>query len=321
MKQIFIFSLPRSGSTLLQRSLMSHPKIASVSEPWVLLPQIYALRSNGHLSEYGGLPASRAINDLIELLPDKKKDYYNSLRKFIDDIQRKLSKGEEEYFLDKTPRYYFIIDEIAEIFPNAKFIFLFRSPEQIYSSMLKTWGNNRFGSFLSSHNDLIYGNMMLSEAYEKFKNRSAMLNYESLVTDPEKSLSSVCEYLELSFTQDMINKFSSQETKGRLGDPTGIKKYDSISEESLHRWKNTFNTPLRKLLARRTINKIDEKALSIQGYEKDKILKEIRKIRSKPSLRDFRDGFDYFKDSMVRKFNLQTYFSKDFNWSRKKYLS
>ena len=35
---IFLFSLPRSGSTLLQRVLMSHKDIASVAEPWLMLP-------------------------------------------------------------------------------------------------------------------------------------------------------------------------------------------------------------------------------------------------------------------------------------------
>ena len=49
---IFVFSLPRSGSTLLQRVLMSHNDISSVAEPWILLPQIYSLKKEGTLSEY-----------------------------------------------------------------------------------------------------------------------------------------------------------------------------------------------------------------------------------------------------------------------------
>jgi len=35
---IFILSLLRAGSTLLQRILMGHKDIASVTEPWFLLP-------------------------------------------------------------------------------------------------------------------------------------------------------------------------------------------------------------------------------------------------------------------------------------------
>ena len=47
---IFIFSLPRAGSTLLQRVLMGHPEIASIAEPWLLLPLMYVQKEHGVLA-------------------------------------------------------------------------------------------------------------------------------------------------------------------------------------------------------------------------------------------------------------------------------
>ena len=44
IKPIFIFSITRSGSTLLQRVIAAHEGVATVSEPWVLLPYLYTLR-------------------------------------------------------------------------------------------------------------------------------------------------------------------------------------------------------------------------------------------------------------------------------------
>jgi hypothetical protein len=38
MKLVFLISLPRAGSTLLQRLLMGHPLVASCGEPWLALP-------------------------------------------------------------------------------------------------------------------------------------------------------------------------------------------------------------------------------------------------------------------------------------------
>jgi len=38
MKIAFLISLPRAGSTLLQRLLMAHSGIASCGEPWLALP-------------------------------------------------------------------------------------------------------------------------------------------------------------------------------------------------------------------------------------------------------------------------------------------
>ena len=40
VKPVFIFSLPRSGSTLLQRVLTGHSEISSFAEPHFLLPLV-----------------------------------------------------------------------------------------------------------------------------------------------------------------------------------------------------------------------------------------------------------------------------------------
>jgi len=44
---IFILSLPRSGSTLLQRILGGHSQVHTVAEPWLMLNPLYALRETG----------------------------------------------------------------------------------------------------------------------------------------------------------------------------------------------------------------------------------------------------------------------------------
>lgn len=321
MKQVFIFSLPRSGSTLLQRNLMSHKEIFSTSEPWILLPQVYSLRSDGGLSEYGSLSASRAISDLIDNLPNKKQDYYDSLRIFINDIQEKLSINNETYFLDKTPRYYLIIDEIAKIFPEAKFIFLFRSPEQVYASMLQTWAKGNFRPFLRSYYDLVKGFEMISEGYLKHKNRSIFVKYEDFVVNPEKELKNILNYLQLDFDFEMTNKFSSQHATGRLGDPTGVKKYSTISTEGLVKWKKTFDTTLRQRIAYKMVNKISEEAYKVQGYDKQEVLNSIKSLPFKIKFSDFKDILDFNLDKIRRKTNLQLFLGKEFKWVKKRFIS
>lgn len=49
---MFLISQPRAGSTLLQRILGSHPDIHTVSEPWLMLQPLYALRPDGYRAEY-----------------------------------------------------------------------------------------------------------------------------------------------------------------------------------------------------------------------------------------------------------------------------
>ncbi|MFV1990599.1 MAG: sulfotransferase, partial [Acidimicrobiales bacterium] len=47
IRPAFLLSLPRSGSTLLQRLLGAHSMVATVAEPWLLIPPLYALRDEG----------------------------------------------------------------------------------------------------------------------------------------------------------------------------------------------------------------------------------------------------------------------------------
>jgi len=321
MKQVFIFSLPRSGSTLLQRVLMGHNKINSVSEPWIMLPQLYSLKIDGHLSEYSSKLSYNGINDFIERLPNKKDDYYESLRKFIDDLQSKLSSNNEIYFLDKTPRYYYIIDELRAVFPEAKFIFLFRSPEQIYSSMTKTWSNNRLKPFLGSYFDLTIGFQKLTEGYLKHKKDSIKVNYEHFVSNPEVELKKIMNYLELDYDSKMIKTFVNQDTKGSLGDPTGVIDYSKISNDSLNKWKGTFNTITRKKVVYNTINKINKESFIEQGYDKVAILKSIKSLQVKLSFKEFRDIYDYTTNFIIRKYHLNLLFGKAFKWTKKKFFS
>ena len=66
LKPLFIFSLPRSGSTMLQRVLAADSQISSVAEPWVLLPFVYALRGQGASADYNHQTANQGLMDFIE---------------------------------------------------------------------------------------------------------------------------------------------------------------------------------------------------------------------------------------------------------------
>ena len=63
VRPVFLLSLPRSGSTLVQRLLASHPEVATAAEPWVMLPHLYARRERGIAAEYTQPIAARAITE------------------------------------------------------------------------------------------------------------------------------------------------------------------------------------------------------------------------------------------------------------------
>ena len=102
IEPIFLISLPRSGSTLLQRVLAAHNLINTTAEPWLLLPFIYATKKEGTLTKYSHSITFQGIVDLIKLLPNKIDDYNQMLAKFVSEIYESLSTPGSKYFLDKT---------------------------------------------------------------------------------------------------------------------------------------------------------------------------------------------------------------------------
>ncbi|UFS62268.1 sulfotransferase [Sulfurimonas sp. HSL-3221] len=318
---IFLFSLPRAGSTLLQRVLMAHSEIASAAEPWILLPYVYALKNQGVLSEYGHRHASNAINDFIKVLPQGQKSYNKALSNFISDLYSLQCNNNEKYFLDKTPRYYYIIDEIVDLFPDAKFIFLFRNPLNVMSSVINTWSGGNLKRLYYYEDDLTVGLTKLSYAYEKYKDKSIAINYESFVVDPLQATKSICDYLEIEFQSSMLENFSKQRIQGRMGDPTGVIKYTSISDDSLDMWKDTFYNRYRKKMISGYIGRLEDKILISQGYNKNNLVKEINSHKVNMN-NTFKDVVDHLYSKIVKATKANIFFRKAINvWSKDKYLS
>ena len=267
VKPLFIFSLPRSGSTLLQRVLATDGQIASVAEPWVLLPFVYTLRERGIRAEYSHQLANVALNDFIRELPNGRRDYLTAIGSAMNELYQKATKDiDARYFLDKTPRYALIADEIFEIFPEGKFIVLWRNPLAIIASIIETWGGGKWN--VSRYKvDLFDGLANLLDSYQSHSKKVLAIQYESFLQSPETELSRIAEYLELKFDPDVLKKFSEVSFSGELGDPTGVKNYRAVDTAPLEKWKTVINNPLRKIWCRRYLRWLGEDRLKIMGYD------------------------------------------------------
>jgi len=300
---------------------MAHEKIASVSEPWLMLPIVYAFKKEGIISEYSHITCYAALEDFISCLPNGKDDYYSEIITFVTSLYEKQCKKDETYFLDKTPRYYLIIPEISKFFPDAKFIFLFRNPVHIMSSVLQTWCDGKFRTLYRFHQDLTYGPGLLSAGYELLRDKAYAIRYEDYLMEPAKLSREICDYLEISFDENMISGFVNQYGGGRMGDQSGIRKYKTISSEPLSKWKETFNTAFRKQFCRRYIKQLDEDILQIQGYDKALLLEEIDSLGS--SCKGIvSDVIDFLYATFVRYSKANLFIgSKTNKWSKGKHLT
>jgi hypothetical protein len=274
IEPIFIFSISRSGSTLVQRIIAGHEGVATVSEPWLLLPFLYTLRRQGIIAEYVQPLSVAAIEDFCEELPGGRDEYLAELRDLVLRLYEKAAEPGSRYFLDKTPPYHLIAGEIIKLFPEGKFIFLWRNPLSVISSIMETWqGGDWYPTMFRG--DLFSGLPHLIDAYQAASARSYSVRFEDLVKGDEAHWARLMNYLGIDFDPETLRSFSTVELKGRMGDPTGTKSYTALNRDTNVKWKGTFGNPLRKAYCRRYLRFLGSERLAVMGYSADQLLTEL----------------------------------------------
>ena len=275
MRQCFIISQPRAGSTLLQRLLATHPQIQTIGEPWLAIPFVYALREKGVSSEYIHVSLAQGFGEFVSKMPGGREDYFREVRAMLERMQEKISAPDKTYFLDKTPRYHLILEELPEIFPDAKFLVLWRNPLAVVASILNTWQKGRF-DLCYYEQDIFRGPLNILSFVDKRAAAVCELRYEDLVARPEESVRRVTDFLELPPLATVALPEKDPLKEAKLGDKTGIQKFQSVSAAPVEEWKSAFASPLRKFWAKRYLEFLGGESLKKMGYSTDELLASIR---------------------------------------------
>jgi len=274
MRQCFIISQPRAGSTLLQRLLATHPQIQTIGEPWLAIPFVYALREKGVSAEYIHVSMAQGFGDFVSKLPGGRADYFQEVRAMLERLQQKIPAPGKTYFLDKTPRYHLILEELAEIFPDAKFIVLWRNPLAVVASILKTWKEGRF-DLRYYEQDIFRGPLNILSFVEKRAAAICELRYEDLVRQTESSVRRVTDFLELPPLQSVSLPEKDLLKEAKLGDKTGIHKFQSVSTAPVEEWKMEYRSSVRKFWAKRYLEFLGQERLHRMGYNADDLIASV----------------------------------------------
>lgn len=277
MNPAFLLSLPRSGSTLLQRMLGTHSEISTVPEPWILIPYVYALRQRGVYAEYGHATASKAIREFCNALPGGRRAYDDAVSGLARRLYTLAGDPTVKYFLDKTPRYSLIAEELLDIFPEEKFIVLWRNPLAILSSLLETFVDGRWMPYLFKV-DLFTCFESLLSAFVSHRDRFIVVRYEDVVRRPAEEMRRLLAHLELEWEPAVVDDFASLTLAGRVGDPTGVRRYQRVSDGSLERWKQVLGTPVRKRWCARYLEWIGSQRMAVMGYDLGQLRDELDAI-------------------------------------------
>lgn len=214
------------------------------------------------------------MRDLCETLPGKEGDYLEQIEILAKSIYLKASGGKGGYFVDKTPRYHLIVEEIIKTFPDAKFIFLWRNPLSVIASLITTWGGGKWNLF-HFHIDLYKGIENLVAAYRKHGDNVLGIRYEDIISEPDKVCAEIFTYLDLDYRPEQLTGISQVVFSGEMGDPTGSKQYAEISNQPSGKWKAVLNNPLRKIWCKRYLRTLGAENLATMGYEQTSLLRDL----------------------------------------------
>src|SRR5215831_8838479 len=201
---IFVLTASRSGSTLLRFLLDSHPELACPPETGVASACAALARCWLVLGDAASRSA-RTVTDSITLPPHAVAGIRAAIDQAYGDYLR--SRGKLRW-CDKSLDAHLFADVVAQVYPEAKFICLFRHCMDVIASGVEScpWGVHRFGfdPFVAQNpgnSVAAIGSYWLSCAQtimgfqEKYAERCHQVRYEDLVSEPEETTAAIFSFL------------------------------------------------------------------------------------------------------------------------------
>ena len=239
MKQIYIHSCPRSGSTWLLSIFDSHPNIKTVYQPLFSYKFKNVLNVNSTKSEYDTF-----INNLLKTNDDfccMKSDLHTNNKK-IDVIE--YEKKEINTLLIKHVTHHNLIETFIKLNPDIKIIGLIRDAKStIYSQItanrenLVDWLNgedkNTSDEFYFGFNKWIETKNIFYNLKLKYPNNIIIVNYNDLVNNTNIKIQEICNFCDVQFHNNMLNVIKLMNSKNNEYDYSVFK-----TEDTINKWKN-----------------------------------------------------------------------------------
>lgn len=205
---LFVVSMWRSGSSLLYALLNKHPHVAIMFEAdLVLLRPVFwkpgKFNDWAKRWEFWNSALSRhqvTINAGAESITDFSTAFTEAHQQFA------RQKGASVWG-DKSPNYYDRIREIANAFPGAKFIIVWRNPEHVVNSVVRAGhgGSPYFAKRGAALRGLLGHQILKKQVDWLVDHNQALLqiNYEELISETPSIMRTVCEFLGIPYFDEL----------------------------------------------------------------------------------------------------------------------
>ena len=221
---VFIVGMPRSGTSLVEQVLASHPDVHGAGELTTLSD--IASRSSGSLG-FGNQYPVNARSLTREELAQHATDYLEHLKQLSPDAR---------LVTDKMPYNYMLLGFIELLFPNARVIHCRRHPLDTCLSCYFQYfaGRHDYAYELEFLGHYYNGYRRLMAHWEQVLNIRLMhVDYEDMVTDQESTTRRLLDFCGLDWHDDCLN-FHRQQRHVKTASYDQVRR--PMYRSSLERW-------------------------------------------------------------------------------------
>ena len=234
-RPLLIVGMPRSGTTLTEQILASHPDVAGAGE----LSTIFSIGAQIEQLVGTGRKYPEAIADLT---PDQMaylaEQYLGVLQK---------TSRTSRYVTDKLPFNFMHLGLVAALFPRARILHCVRHPlDTCLSCYFTGFSDNiqfatNFGTLGRYYRD--YARLM-DHWRSALPSRILEVSYECLVSDTEGMVRAILDFCELEWSDACLEFFSTQRT---VRTPSRWQVRQRVYGTSVGRWRHyaQYLDPLR----------------------------------------------------------------------------
>ena len=247
MPHVFLSGNQRSGKTLAQLILASHPDITISPGTKVIGKLLYAMP--------GKVPLTmETLRDLRATMQNDRKfkawrvdhgEFLDGFDRYVGQSPHVVAADLMTFFRDQTkPAAKYVGnkkgcyckegDLVGKIFPGCRLIYLLRDGRGAVASMLETQPEH---DAYSASLTWTLKARRIRELKEKLPNEVFVLRYEELVREPEKLSRALCTFLDVPYAPEMLANYSTNDATRHTTDTTHEETYQAITTRFVDEWK------------------------------------------------------------------------------------
>jgi tetratricopeptide (TPR) repeat protein len=226
---IFLIGFLRSGTTLLEQVLDSHPRLQTLSEK-----PMAEVMEHAFLAMTGGGP--EALTDLsAEQIANLRQVYWR-------EVARHCDRQANTVLVDKQPLNIVQVPLLWRVFPEARFILTIRHPcDVVLGCLMQKFGDNNVMSGFADLESIAELYCRVMSAWLDYEQRLPLhwqrIRYEDLVTNFEAETRALLEFLGVGWSETVLEHTQHAQQRGIINTPSYHQVIQPLYQHAKYRWR------------------------------------------------------------------------------------